>query len=98
MVSIPSSFKWDCRTGLTNHLKAHAADMLEFHDIVKDRKRPPTSEEIEIAEGQKTFASPEDFRTFLNGYKVANLRSEAAFALGAEKEELPFHIVSTIGS
>ncbi|KAJ6593201.1 hypothetical protein B0H19DRAFT_14365 [Mycena capillaripes] len=56
-------------TGLAAHLKRHALNMHTFYEILKSRNTPLLSaEEIEVAEGQKTFANNADFEQFIRAY------------------------------
>lgn len=69
------SFLPECRSlahqqtigaGLVGHLKTHARDMHRFHSILHARKSGPSAEEIEIAEGHKTFANRAEFVKYLD--------------------------------
>lgn len=48
--------------------------MFRFYEILDARKKPQvvTAEEIEIAEGRKTFANRNEFTQFLRGYRDAH--------------------------
>ncbi|KAJ6522626.1 hypothetical protein B0H10DRAFT_1667548, partial [Mycena sp. CBHHK59/15] len=58
----------NCLNGLTGHLKSHAKDMYQLFEILKARKTPATSEEIEIAQGRKTFEKRADLLKFIASF------------------------------
>ncbi|KAJ6508410.1 hypothetical protein C8R45DRAFT_922158 [Mycena sanguinolenta] len=75
--------------GLTGHLKNNAPEMYQLFLLMNANDRKPTSEEIEVAQGKKTFATDEQFAEWLEKLsavgKVQQQSLREAFARAAEK-------------
>ncbi|KAJ6565702.1 hypothetical protein B0H10DRAFT_1965559 [Mycena sp. CBHHK59/15] len=83
-------------TGLDQHLKSHAPDMCRFYEMLNSRDRSirPSDEEIEIARGEKKFATRDEFLEYLGrGESAAEHRQQSlreAFARSGEKAAGPW--------
>ncbi|KAJ8514911.1 hypothetical protein ONZ45_g7593 [Pleurotus djamor] len=72
--------------GLTGHLKTHHPFMYRLFKILKDRKTPPTSQELEIASGRKKLGATE-LAKFLSalGENTPNIATAVAEQLEKSK-------------